>query len=198
MLDKTFDAFWNKSVVRAAKDIEQICPSLIEKYHVTLDISEKTKDDIYQRYKVHNKYIHDNYFYGKNEKLIDYHKIAACFAKAIIEIAPFEFDIKENPPLIIKVINYMLAFHASVNMINIIMTHGYKSNPELYEKAVKRENMLYPKTSFGHDTYTVGRVKSIALNDINGKDFDLFAFADMLFWIEQYNKQIIEDKIFLN
>ncbi len=68
MLDKSFDVFWNKSVVRAAKDIEQICPSLIEKYHVTLDMSEKTKDDIYQRYKVHNKYIHDNYFYGKNEK----------------------------------------------------------------------------------------------------------------------------------
>ena len=198
MLDKTFDAFWDKSVVRAAKDIESLFPSLIEKYHVSLEMSETTKDRVYQRYKVHNRYIHENYFYGKNEKLIDYHKIAACFAKAIIEVAPFNFDIKDEPPLIINVINYMLAFHASVNMVNIVMTHGYKKNPELYEKASKRKCMSFPKTSFGHDTYTVGRIKAIALNDINGKDFDLFAFADMLFWIEHYNKQIIEDKIFLN
>ena len=39
MLDKTFDAFWDKSVVRAAKDIESLFPSLIEKYHVSLEMS---------------------------------------------------------------------------------------------------------------------------------------------------------------
>ncbi len=50
-------------------------------------------------------------------------------------------------------------------------------------------------TTIGHDTYKIGRIKAMALNDINNIPFDLLGYSDMLFWIEHFNRQIIENTI---
>ena len=33
-----------------------------------------------------------------------------------------------------------------------------------------------------------GRVKTLALNDLYAIDFDIITYADMLYWIEKFNK----------
>ena len=50
---------------------------------------------------------------------------------------------------------------------------------------------IFPPTNPGHDSYPYGRIKALALNDIYGIDFDLLAYADMMYWIEDYNKTLL-------
>lgn len=58
---------------------------------------------------------------------------------------------------------------------------------ELYSKLEEQGTFLFPETNKGHDSYVQGRIKALALNDAYKNDFDILAYADMLFWIEQYN-----------
>ena len=51
---------------------------------------------------------------------------------------------------------------------------------------------MFPETNPGHDSYVLGRIKTLALNDIYGNDFDVLTYADMLFWIEKYNRKLLE------
>ena len=171
----------------------------IIKYNVSFDLTVPVMERVFSKYNANRQDIHDNFFYNRGaEQLMDIHKIAACFAKAIMEEAPVSFSIEENPPKHIKIINYMLAFHASVNLMDFFMIANYKNHkPEYYEKAINRKYVCFPKTTPGHDTYTIGRIKAMALNDIKERGFDLLAYADMIYWIEHYNRQIIEGKIFV-
>ena len=45
------------------------------------------------------------------------------------------------------------------------------------------------------NTYVQGHVKTLALNDLCGNDFDVLTYTDMLFWIEWYNKEQIYNKL---
>ena len=55
---------------------------------------------------------------------------------------------------------------------------------ELYSKLEEQGTFLFPETNKGHDSYVQGRIKALALNDAYKNDFDILAYADMLFWIE--------------
>ena len=62
---------------------------------------------------------------------------------------------------------------------------------DLLNKLEEQQTIIFPKTNIGHDSYAIGRIKSLALNDVCKLDFDLLNYADMLFWIEEYNKDYL-------
>lgn len=55
---------------------------------------------------------------------------------------------------------------------------------------------IFPETNKGHDEYLHGRVKTLALNDMYAIDFDILTYADMLYWIEKYNKEQLQKLVF--
>ena len=51
--------------------------------------------------------------------------------------------------------------------------------------------MFKLKTQHGHDEYSLGRIKALALNHGYNQPFDLLSHADSLYWIERFNEENI-------
>lgn len=84
--------------------------------------------------------------------------------------------------------NYAVAFLASnYYCICFYCPIQRDGKDELYSKLEEQGTFLFPETNKGHDSYVQGRIKVLALNDAYKNDFDILTYADMLFWIEQYN-----------
>lgn len=78
-----------------------------------------------------------------------------------------------------------------VMYLNLLGEYTRDNKIDQYNKLKKQKQFYFPPTNLGHDSYPYGRVKALALNDIYGKDFDLLAYADMMYWIENYNKNML-------
>lgn len=57
------------------------------------------------------------------------------------------------------------------------------------------KHLRTPKTNEGHDEYNAGRQKTLMLNEVFENEFDILTYSDMLFWIEYYNGQLLENNI---
>lgn len=132
-----------------------------------------------------------------DEARLDQHKLAACFCKAIIDKKVFAFDVNDQTPEGMIRSNYELAYISGLRIVQIYIVDDYSQNYEKdseYVQWLNREKGLYgPQTN--HDAYHLGRIKTLALNDYYGIEFDVLTYADMMFWIEYYNRQKIENKI---
>lgn len=199
MKDRTYNALWTECIEKAGIDILNAFPQKKrEVYNWNCDFSEEKQKEVFKRYLECHDLLRGSYFYGQSNpvKLIDFHKVGACFAKAIIDSSLMSFDKHENLPWFIACSNYALAFKASVNMMIFFLQGSYyRYAKECYDLLIKQKEIIYPATTHGHDTYSIGRIKALALADINGDGFDYLGYADMLYWIEHYNRQIIENAI---
>ena len=94
-------------------------------------------------------------------------------------------------------INYELAYTVSLGFIYATLIAQYKNigREDFAEKLLQQKTLIVPKTSLGHDEYHDGRIHTLALNDIYGNTFDILTYSDMMFWIEYYNRQMIEDTL---
>lgn len=134
------------------------------------------------------------------EDRIDHHKIAACCCLALLNKKFFSFKICEDIPQEILLSNYNLAYTASLWIVYFHLVDAYSEaeNEELRALALKlidQGGLCVPKTTSTHDKYNIGRVKMLALNDLYHVEFDLLAYADMMFWVEHYNRQLLEGKV---
>ena len=204
MKDSTYNKLWTECVEKAGINILSIFPGkVVDRFNWRCDFTEEKRKEVFLRYKNNHDEFRKRYFYDSDdpEKLIDVHKIAACFAKSVIEASLMSFDKSDDMPWYIKASNYALAFHVSVNIVTFFLQAEYvytaNESNEYMAKLMKKGSVSYPSTTKGHDTYTIGRIKSMALRDINGEEFDMLAYADMLFWIEYYNRQLVEEVIFV-
>lgn len=125
---------------------------------------------------------------------IDQHKIAACFCKTLIQKKVFAFDITNDTPDCVLTSNYSLAYAVSLQIVYMYMCESYNRNKQLeYLRNLKNnKSLLGPKTT--HEPYHEGRIKSLALNDYYGIEINLLSYADTMFWIETYNRQLVECK----
>ena len=197
---ETFKWIWAQ-IQKTIDEIKERFDSsgMSDSFHFQLIHGEKTEDVIKNRYIE----IRDNLkrmCYPETEfgdALLDQHKLAACFCKAIIDKKVFTFDVSEQTPEDMIRSNYELAYISGLRIVQIYMIDYYKEiygETSEYVNWLKKENGLYgPNTS--HDLYHLGRIKTLALNDYYGIDFDILTYADMMFWIEHYNRQKIENKI---
>ena len=132
-----------------------------------------------------------------DENKVDQHKIAACFCYALLRKKAFLFDLKDDIPAEMLLSNYMLAYSASLQIIYLCLIDLYLSSKEDQKIALaydlqKHGSLWIPETTKSHDHYNLGRAKTLALNEYHDISFDLLAYADMMYWIEHYNRQMLE------
>lgn len=132
-----------------------------------------------------------------SEELIDHHKIGACLCKALIRKKLFTFHMDENTSEEILRSNYELAYTVSLRIVYVYMIYSLSTygNPEQAKKLEEWKTLRVPRTTRSHDDYNMGRIKMLALNDFYHTEFDLLSYADMLFWLEHYNRQLLADLV---
>lgn len=110
------------------------------------------------------------------------------------------FDYNELTPMDMSVFysNYTLAFLTGIHILYLCMLSDYEKNgeKELADLLKKQATFIFPETNKGHYEYLQGRVKTLALNDLYAIDFDILTYADMLYWIEKYNKEELQKLVF--
>lgn len=129
--------------------------------------------------------------------LIDHHKIAACFCKALIDNKLFSFEMDEKVSGEMVRSNYELAYTVSLRIVYDYLVESLKNEgkEELKERLKASNCLQVPTTTPSHEDYNLGRIKALALNDFYHMEFDLLAYSDMMFWIELYNRQILTGEI---
>lgn len=190
---ETYDIIWTHCVKPATEEILGLyAESHRSEYGWYLDDSEETRIKIYEKYEEYRSLLHKNFFRGKK---YDVHKIGACFARAIIEVSPIVFTPSADVPEYIALSNYWLGITASIYIVRFFLFYDYQRvNSSICEKMKQKKGRIeYPRTTPGHDLYLRGRVKVLAVNDGNNESFDFLGYADMLFWIENYNRQLLEE-----
>lgn len=197
---ETFEYLWEQGIVKAANEVFDEIP---EEERIRFKVKINNTPDFY--YKVYSEYnrirkkIRDNFFNTGNEdeKKIDGHKICACITGALLKTRMISFEKKEvkfSPSVVFS--NYAVAFLASIYVMFLFMLSDYEKagDTEHYEILKQQAMFYFPDTNDGHDPYVQGRIKTLALNDFHGIDFDVLTYADMLFWIEKYNKYQLENR----
>lgn len=192
MKSETFKYLWDKGIVPAVKNVvSEIPDDEIEKFGVKIDVSEQALQKVYEKYDSLRKHVRTKYFNDADKgHKIDGHKICACITGALLQVklVTFKMDDK-NTPMAIALSNYAVAFLASNYVLYMFLLSDLERDGkiELYNKLKTQGTFIFPQTNKGHDPYVQGRIKTLALNDTYGNDFDILTYADMLFWIELYN-----------
>ena len=198
MKPETYDYLCENALNRAIDDVLQSIPELIRNQY-SLSYSnnfDKKKEAIFKEYDIQRKSVRKKFFdVGEGgKKLIDIHKVSACFTAAVLKVRVFDY--KELTPMDMSVFysNYTLAFLSGIHILYLCMLADYeKSNQKELATLLKRQaTFIFPETNKGHDEYLQGRVKTLALDDMYAIDFDILTYADMLYWIEKYNKDELQ------
>lgn len=200
MTDTTYDYIWSEIIQPDIKSLlDNITQDDINMFQVSLEDEKKLKKKIYSSYEKKKDRLKKLYHFdnGDADRRIDIHKIAACFASVLIEDKVFSFIIKEGLTDDIFLLNARLAYNVSTDIILMSLVYHYIKNgkKDIAYKILENGKLYVPTTSNGHDEYNVGRQKTIALNDVFGNEFDILTYSDMMFWLEHYNRQILEHKI---
>lgn len=200
MKQETFEYLWKEGIVKAAQDVLQEIKSKFGENvcQVKIDVSDGKQSKVYQEYDAIKNQVRADFFdTGENdENKIDGHKIAACVTGALLNVCLVTFDLKaENPPKEVVFAKYSIAFMSSIYILYLFMLSDFQKDGKIdcYKKLLDKATFDFPETNKGHDSYAIGRIKTLALNDLNGIDFDVLTYADMLFWIEKYNKDLLNE-----
>ena len=201
MTNETYDYIWKNviepNIIEVSKPIQEEASTFSFKSSVDM---RKVKTQILKRYKVKRDRLKELYHYGnsvKEDNLIDCHKIAACFASVLFDYKVFSYEIKTGLTDDIFLANARLAYRVSLGIIYISLLFHYQKDGEgsIVDKLQNMEHLEVPPTNPGHDEYNLGREKTIVLNDVFDNEFDVLTYSDMLFWIEYYNRQLLEKQI---
>lgn len=199
MKDETFEIVW-KQVDETA---QAICHRLKSEGHdfrfVYQDRGKKVIRKEYDRIRMElKKRCYELSTDWDNDRhLIDHHKIAACFCKALITKKLFVFHMDESISEDMLRSNYELAYTVSLRIIYdyLVESYKYEGKTDLKDALLAQKCLQVPETTPSHENYNLGRIKALALNDFYKVDFDLLAYSNTMFWIEHYNRQILTGKI---
>ena len=199
--EKTYHFLWGRAIEPQIMNIAQLLENLYfvkQNYDFQIRELNEYKECLYANYIETRDSLKDKFFFmGIKEKsddnLIDIHKISACFCKSIIENKVFRFKLKEEILVPVLLCNYCAAFSISLGIMYLNLLAEYKKAGKIdqYNKLKNQKQFYFPPTNPGHDSYPYGRIKAMALNDIYGRSFDLLAYAEMMYWIEEYNKNML-------
>lgn len=199
MRDETYDYIWNEIILDNINDLfGQYSDEEKIRFGIRVKSPSEEKQVIYDRYMFENRRIKELYHYGTDaEKLIDMHKVAACFTKVFMEEQLFQYSLKEKLLDNILLSNAYLAYNVGIDLIrmNLIVSYLKLGRQDIVDKLMSEKHLRTPKTNEGHDEYNAGRQKTLMLNEVFENEFDILTYSDMLFWIEYYNRQLLEDNI---
>lgn len=201
MKKESFDYIWKELVLPSVNRIVlRFTEEQRNAYHFEVRSLEGRKEVIEKEYNAIRDFLKRHYYKGMSDSgnsLIDNHKIAACLCFAFLRNKIFSFKITENMPTEMFTSNYELAYTISMGFIFRMLIIQYERNNahEFANKLKSNGKLFFPATSEGHDEYIRGRINALALNDLHKNTFDLLGYSDMMFWIEYYNRQRIENTI---
>ena len=199
MQHKTFEVFWQKAILPYCNLIFSEIPlDYVKIYNVKLDIGTEFKSRIFDWYGFYRNYFHTHYFNNSTDALIDRHKICSCLIGAMVKCRSISYILNPNLPLNIFLSNYKIAFFSGVKSLYLLRIAQWVKDGNMndFVDAMYEQKMFkFPKTQQGHDEYSVGRIKTLALNDCTNQTFDMLAYADMLYWIERFNEENIFRKL---
>ena len=197
----TYNKTWEECILPAIKYVYRECASEENKYSFRERDLEKIKKAVFRDYDVIRKRLKDRYYQIEatdgDENLIDSHKIAACLCYSLIKNKPFSFDIESGMPRHIFVSNYSVAYYSSIGFVYMTLMAEYMLNgySEYAQRLRENGRFLEPPVSKGHNDYDEGRIFALVQNDLYGNTFDVLGYADMMYWIELYNRQMIENTV---
>jgi hypothetical protein len=200
MKDTTFNYIWDEIILKNIIELESAFDADEKrKYGFHIRDLKLLKRNICVGYNVVKNDLKKNYYDMSSEidSRIDNHKIATCLCYSLIQNKVFDFIVDKDMPKRMFSINYELAYTVSLGFIYATLIAQYKRNNQydLAEKLIKQGKLYVPETSAEHDEYHVGRIHTLALNDIYGNSFDVLTYSDMMFWIEYYNRQLLENTL---
>ena len=138
---------------------------------------------------------------------LDLHKIGSIVCYCLIKYKVFWFDENKawkyiNDKFADQVpndwyvsnilINYKLAFHASIAIIyyKILFDANDNNDFELYKLVETRQGLnLYPQKK-DHESFENSIIIDMAKRNVNQRSFDCLLYAAVLFQLEEYNLQI--------
>lgn len=197
----SFKYIWRQGIVKSVQDVfDEIPPALRKKHSVSIDVSDEMCRKLYGQYEKVRCLVRKKYFdTGKDEEnKIDGHKICACITGALLNVRIINYEMSdEEIPVKIVYANYEVAFLSAIYVMYLFLLSDFERDGKMkcYDELKNQATFVFPKTNPGHDSYVQGRIKTLALNDLYGNDFDVLTYADMLFWIERYNKEMIYNKL---
>lgn len=194
MKESTYNYIWINGIKPIIESIaEQIKKDVNDK-----DL-DKFKEEIKLSYEQKRDRLKELYHYNMTRQggLIDCHKVAACFAAVLYEHKFFSYEVKRGLTDEEFLANARLAYHTSLSIIyiNLIYYYQKRGKEHLAHKLLEQGMLQTPPTNPGHDEYNLGREKTLALNDVFGNEFDILTYSDMMFWIEYYNRQVLEGTV---
>lgn len=201
MTDETYVYFWKQFEKTIAHIENKFSDENKEKWHFRRVHAEEYREVIKAEYVSIRDNLKKRCYkveHGNGDiNRIDQHKIAACFCYAFLRHKAFSFKLDDEIPYEMLLSNYMVAYSISLQVIYLCLIDLYLSFKDPQKQALafdlkRRGTLLTPDTTTTHDSYNLGRVKTLALNEYHKVSFDLLAYADMMYWIEHYNRQCLE------
>lgn len=195
MLDQTFDYIWDNIVFPMSERLKKHILEKDANANFSICNLPQDKDNVKKMYTETRDTLKQLYHYNNLDKVrkIDIHKVAACFACIIMQYKIYKFEIDEETSDDVFLSNARLAYNVSLAIIKDNLVHKYSKNKEILNDLLC-EDLRMPKTTDGHDRFSLGRAKTLALNDIFLDKFDILSYSDMLYWIELFNIMILENK----
>lgn len=199
MTQETYDYIWTQ-VEKSIRSIEnKFSQREKDKWEFKRAYGSEYKAVIKEEYDTIKNQLKKRCYKEKDneENKIDQHKIAACFCDAFLRRKAFDFRMDNSIPYEMLLSNYMVAYSVSLQIIYLCLLDLYSGSldPEkrkLASALMEHGQLWVPATTITHDQYNLGRVKTLALNDYHNVSFDALGYADMMYWIEHYNRQVLE------
>lgn len=195
MLDTTFDKMWEAILFPMSQELYNYLIEINQATMVSIHNLPQDKDNLKSLYETTKNTLKQKYHFNNLDKVrkIDIHKVAACFASVIMEYKIFQYDVGADISDEVFLLNARLAYSVSLAIIKEHLIIKYQGDHDKINY-LKNNQLYMPKTTEGHDSFSLGRIKTLALNDIFLEDFDILSYSDMLYWIELFNIMILEDK----
>lgn len=203
MKDETFKYIWNEIILKAIASLEnQFLEEDKLQYGFGVRNLKSLEKSVFADYNTIKRQLKKDYYNASKgncnpKNRIDNHKIAACICYSLLQNKVFIFEVHDGMPKNMFTINYELAYTVSLGFIFTTLIAQYKNigREDLANKLLGQQSLFVPMTSAGHDEYHDGRIRTLALNDVCGNTFDVLTYSDMMFWIEYYNRQTIEQTL---
>lgn len=154
-----------------------------------LKIKERRISQIYRNYEAKRKVIR-RFFMKLEEKPMDRHKIGSVFMYSILKsrvLKVTKLDKQTIPHKLLMANEYLAVYVA----LSIVESYRIDENGYTGETGFEKFCLIMPETFKSSDTYVDNLCKALYYLR-NGKEFDIFAYANILFLLEAYTNKCQE------
>ncbi len=218
MQDTNFNFYfvWDHWIIpiikKAFDDVDLEFKKYVNMEICNLDSKKKIAADYAQQLRLQLK----KEYYGPccidlQEKHLSFSKLSAIICATLIKNKVIKFDTKkavkyknehkisdnDTQWLVFNVlINYRIAFYASMSFLYHSMEFLYDDEEEFLEKLKQQKKLKFYITnenvsSESHEPFDYYLIINMAKRDFNKKDFDYFLYAAMMLGLQEYNKLLL-------